>query len=107
LHMAVPNRRQALRAGDRRPLALDREALIVWYVHVALRPHQPNATIHDGALASVDDIAVIVVDLDVLTIMGEHTSETARLDEAIAAYDEALGVLASGGTEDEVKSSRS
>jgi len=41
---------------------------------------------------------------DVLTRLGERTSGTARLDEAIAAYDEALGVLASGGTEDQVRS---
>ena len=53
---------QALRARDRRRLALDSEALIIGHVHVALRSHQPNVTVHDGALASVDDTAVIVID---------------------------------------------
>jgi hypothetical protein len=39
----LADRRQALRAGDRRRLALDRETLIVRRIHVAIRPHQPEA----------------------------------------------------------------
>ncbi len=48
-------------AGDRRRLALNREALTGGHVPVALRPDQPDAAVHDGALASVDDLAVVVL----------------------------------------------
>src|SRR5258708_7702069 len=61
-HEPLANPRQTCRAGDCRRLALDREALIVWYVHVALGPDQPDATVQDGAFASVDSLAVVLVD---------------------------------------------
>jgi hypothetical protein len=51
---------ETLRASNRRLATIDREAVIVGHVHIALRPDQPDSIVYDGA--SMDDIAVIVVE---------------------------------------------
>ena len=56
--------RKALRASHFRRGIPEREALTRRYSYAALRPDQGCASVHEAALAGVDDLAVVIIDRD-------------------------------------------